>query len=554
MMSKAIIKILLITTSLSLGIPGFSQTEKEIIQLKNTVNTTSSDTERTNALISICFFYLSSNPDSGLYYGDLALQASRAAGYSTGEVKALNGIAAVYSQMGTSDKSLQNLLEAIKICEGKSLTAELQNTLGNMGSLYAELADYRQSIYYYLRSIDIAERNNIGKSTVGTYHIYLGQIYTLVGVQDSALFHVRKGYEILQKIKLEDEYANAFSAFGDIYSNRSDNGTALHYYYLALEESRKFQRDEIVCETLLKMAKVFNKMGRGDSALLCAKESLWSARNIRYTRIVKEAGEFLTNYYKENNNTDSAFKYIEVLMVAKDSLFSEEKIKNIKDLQFSEHIRDQELAAQSQAFRNRTKFIILGSILFLFVIVLVVLWRNNRLKQKAFNSLRKQKEQTDIQKDKADKALMELKGTQAQLIQSEKMASLGELTAGIAHEIQNPLNFVNNFSEVNNELIEELKIKKSKLKTEDNTEEIELLNDIYQNNEKINHHGKRADAIVKGMLQHSRNTSGVKGPTDINALADEYLRLAYHGLRAKDKSFNAEMKTDFDKTLSAGEG
>jgi signal transduction histidine kinase len=139
-----------------------------------------------------------------------------------------------------------------------------------------------------------------------------------------------------------------------------------------------------------------------------------------------------------------------------------------------------------------------------------------------------------------------LKSTQTQLIQSEKMASLGELTAGIAHEIQNPLNFVNNFSEVNNELIEEVKSQKSKLKTQ---ELDELLNDIFQNNEKINHHGKRADAIVKGMLQHSRSSSGQKELTDINALCDEYLRLAYHGLRAKDKSFNATMKTDFDNSI-----
>src|SRR5665213_3010012 len=128
------------------------------------------------------------------------------------------------------------------------------------------------------------------------------------------------------------------------------------------------------------------------------------------------------------------------------------------------------------------------------------------------------------------------------------MASLGELTAGIAHEIQNPLNFVNNFSEVNREMIDEA------------TEEIDkgnigevkiILNDIKENSEKINHHGKRADAIVKGMLQHSRSSTGVKEPTDINALADEYLRLSYHGLRAKDKNFNAEIITDFDNAIGS---
>ncbi|TMI66503.1 MAG: GHKL domain-containing protein [Bacteroidetes bacterium] len=205
------------------------------------------------------------------------------------------------------------------------------------------------------------------------------------------------------------------------------------------------------------------------------------------------------------------------------------------ELQTSSYNEEKKLQAAEQArvrFKNRVSLYGLLAGVAILLLVAGLLWRNNRQKQKA--------------KSKIESAYSELKNTQSQLIQSEKMASLGELTAGIAHEIQNPLNFVNNFSEVNKELIAEMReeIKKG------NYDEVNALaKDVEDNQEKINHHGKRADAIVKGMLQHSRSSNGQKESTDINALCDEYLRLSYHGLRAKDKSFNASMKTDFDETI-----
>ncbi len=213
-------------------------------------------------------------------------------------------------------------------------------------------------------------------------------------------------------------------------------------------------------------------------------------------------------------------------------------LQNIFDiLQQIECISDEQKALINKSLKDVDKE---------FTIIEFKLDRTEKVKRTTAILLEETIEELENKRKAVEEALEVLKATQTQLIQSEKMASLGELTAGIAHEIQNPLNFVNNFSEISNELIDEMK---EELAVGNMQLANEISDDIKQNLEKINHHGKRADAIVKGMLQHSRTSSGQKELTDINVLADEYLRLAYHGLRAKDKSFNADFKTDFDPNL-----
>src|SRR5665213_1722900 len=258
----------------------------------------------------------------------------------------------------------------------------------------------------------------------------------------------------------------------------------------------------------------------------------------------------LAHIYEQKGMKDSTIKYLQLSIALREKLFNREKTREAQSYAFNEQIHQQELQQKIEQdqlkYRNRLNVYILLASLLILLLVAGGLWRRNIYRKRSFVLLQKQKQETDTQKSKVEQTLEELKNTQSQLIQTEKMASLGELTAGIAHEIQNPLNFVNNFSEVNTELIDEADQEIDK----GNYDEVKtILNDIKENEKKIIHHGKRADAIVKGMLQHSRSSTGVKEPTDINALADEFLRLSYHGLRAKDKEFNANMKTDFDQTI-----
>ncbi|MEO6355431.1 MAG: ATP-binding protein, partial [Ferruginibacter sp.] len=213
-------------------------------------------------------------------------------------------------------------------------------------------------------------------------------------------------------------------------------------------------------------------------------------------------------------------------------MYGPEKVLALQKTLVEQQEKETQATEDRKANENRLKQYAFMSGLAVLLLVAFFLYRNNRQKQKTNKVL--------------ETTLTNLKSTQSQLIQSEKMASLGELTAGIAHEIQNPLNFVNNFSEVNTELLVEMK---DELKKGNIDEANAIVNDVIDNEQKINHHGKRADAIVKGMLQHSQSSTGQKEPTDINKLADEYLRLSYHGLRAKDNTFNATLKTDFDESI-----
>ena len=277
------------------------------------------------------------------------------------------------------------------------------------------------------------------------------------------------------------------------------------------------------------------EQNRLDEAIDLLKSDITRLNNVRED-ILRDY-KLMAQLYQQTGQNELAAETYAQFIAMQDSLLADQEKLRVIGFEAEQSMNESALSIEKLKSKSRissqARNFSIGIAALLLILTATIYFRYQS-KKKANNVL--------------NETLTNLKSTQSQLIQSEKMASLGELTAGIAHEIQNPLNFVNNFSEVNEELLVEMKEELENGNTEDAKA---IANDAIENQQKILHHGKRADDIVKGMLQHSRSSSGEKEPTDINALADEYLRLAYHGLRAKDKSFNATMNTDFDETIAS---
>ncbi|MEO6548975.1 MAG: ATP-binding protein [Ferruginibacter sp.] len=323
-----------------------------------------------------------------------------------------------------------------------------------------------------------------------------------------------------------------FWNLGEIYKKRNRYEEAKGFYRLSVQSNIESESPDFEGMAYQALADLSQAQRRNDSLFYFSKKTLTIYQRINDTLGLIAACSSLSAAFYGIHQMDSAYFYLKKATTLKDGLNKEERIKRFQVAGFSEQLKlEEQKAEQLRTITRIRTYSFIAGIFLLLIIAGMFYWNSQRQRRG---------------KTKIEQAYTELKSTQQQLIQSEKMASLGELTAGIAHEIQNPLNFVNNFSEVSKELLDEMREALGKGDTE---EANEIMNDVIQNLEKINHHGKRADAIVKGMLQHSRSSSAVKESKDINALCDEYLRLSYHGLRAKDKSFNATMKTDFDNSI-----
>jgi two-component system NtrC family sensor kinase len=566
-MKRFLIILILLATAQSVFPQSYNY---DLSQLRRRFENSSNDTLRLTQLDSLSYGYSEVNSDSSIFFAEKEIILARKLNYKLNEALALNGKGYGLLNTGNYPMALQTLLTALQVAEDEKseeniLPAKYQvsgvsflssspricrlQVLSwihfNTGILYENANNSEKELFHYMKALQLAnETKNLASASMS--YMNLGRLYLSLHKEDSALLFEQRAYELSQQLGFDGYNGSILLNLGRVYLARKDTQEAVNHFRRAITESenQQYYRGAIAGNLLLSMINL--KRDKIDSAFYFAQRALRASTQIQIPDLLLRSYTAMADFYKKINIADSIVKYQNLIIRIKDSLFNSKQAQQFQNIDFNEAQRQQELATAKKDYRNTLqKYLLIGG-LAIFLFAFIILWRNNVHRQRAYHLLKRQKQETDFQKAKAENALEELRSTQAQLIQSEKMASLGELTAGIAHEIQNPLNFVNNFSDVNNELVEELK---SELAVGNMQSATEIAESIKENGQKINHHGKRADAIVKGMLQHSRTNTGQKELTDINALCDEYLKLAYHGLRAKDKSFNADIKTDFDNAM-----
>ena len=539
-------KCSVILFSLFLSVLTISAQNTTIGRLRNKLESEISDTGRCKILDSLSMYnmFFNNRSDSTLSYCNEYINTAFQIPDKKYLVLAYARLSFYYNNTGQYKESLSMTLKGLDLAEQYHVQDYMSVLYYDLSWFYSNSDNFKEGLKSALKGIAFLKFNK-DPFFDQALHLYgiTGEFYLDNNKEDSALFYYHR----------MDSISAASTELG------AKNITYWYWAMYYLYYKNDYQKADSICseaimeckkygEFLLNFFYVFSStsylnQGKIEKAIAQAREAYALSLPISDPSAERFAAGLLNTCYEKSGNLDSAYYYLKKKDSLNNVILAHSNANEIQQFRFDQQLsrREKEAAAVLQEQKNRDRilaFVFLTAVIF-FLVIAIIQWRNNSQKKRANLVLQQRKQELES-------TLQELKSAQAQLIQSEKMASLGELTAGIAHEIQNPLNFINNFSDINTELSDELKEAADK----GNISELKIIaKDIRENSEKISHHGKRADAIVKGMLQHSRTNAGQKEPTNINALAEEYLKLSFHGLRAKDNVFNATMKTDFDPNI-----
>jgi two-component system, NtrC family, sensor kinase len=501
--------------------------------------------------LSMYYLYFSIHTDSSLVYSNQSINLAFPLQDKRYLILAYARRANYFWQKTNLKAALESSFQGIKLSKEAAIPDYLSTLYSNIVSIYGQYANDEQTIKNAAYQQQYAKYSKDPFFDQSLYSLLnTGYAYQIKKNYDSAFLNFEKTY--YKSLSSKDQIINDMALWylGVIHGILKKHALADSIFIKGVEQCKKNYDNQTLNGIYVEQAQNQKNLKNFSRAIIAARLGFNNAQSIKDHFATLLSAKLLSDCYDSLGMRDSTFYFLRLTNRMNDSLFNATNVSAMQEVVFSDQIKEKEQQAnqvlEQEKDRNRLRLYGFVTAITVFLLVGMLMWRNSRQKEKAYALLQKQKDETDKQKSKVEIALIELRATQAQLIQSEKMASLGELTAGIAHEIQNPLNFVNNFSETNTELIQEAK---KEFNSGNSDEVLSILEDIQDNEEKIAYHGKRAESIVKCMLEHSRSSKGEKQVTDINALADEYLRLAYHGFKAKDKRLNATIETSFDESI-----
>jgi two-component system, NtrC family, sensor kinase len=476
---------------------------------------------------------------------------------STGEANVLSNLGSIYFMLGNSTKALELHFQSLKISEELGNQLRIGTSLNNIGTVYQKNSStIDQALSFFKKSLEVFEGIN-EQSGMATAGMNIGEVYYMESQYDSAIYFHQLALNLCDGTI---DAAFPLTQLGEINGALGNFQKAFNFHKRALDISEKLDAKFELTQALIGLAKTLRIQQDYAGAISTLMRANVIAAEIEAKNELMESYSILSGIFAQTGDYKAAYENEINAKSVKEDIAKTSTEQMIQQLQFEFELDKKEaeieLLQKDTDLKNAAvynqRIIIFASFggLLMFLIISISLFRNNISKQKANHLLQVQKEEIYAQREKVELAYDQLKSTQAQLIQSEKMASLGELTSGIAHEIQNPLNFVNNFSEVSAELMLELKNELTKGAGErDIALEEEIIRDVVQNLAKIAHHGKRADAIVKGMLEHSKRGSGQKQETDINSLAEDFLRMTYRSYITKNKDCGIEINSVLDSNL-----
>lgn len=562
--------------------PGNLQQLKERMALLQKGGNYLQDTAYINTRNRLAFVYANRYPDSAIALLAAYVQNEKKERYKEGEVEACKILGTAWQTKGDYNKALDHYQKSYQLAQANHDEKSFPGILNNIGLNYLEQGNYGAALSKFYEALKQADERG-DKFVTGRIYNNIANVHFFQGKMDeaetdyrrmlqsareiadtagiilaynnigeaaietkrpaSALAHFDTAYALAVAVKNYESQATSTRNMGKVYLEMDSLPKAVAFFTNAYQLALRLGNKPSACKALIGLAKANAKMSLTTEALKQGLGAVELARQMGQASLLRDANETVSSAFEGMGNGAMALQYYKQFKLYSDSLRSMDGERLATRLKAEFDFSRKELEFDRKSLQQR--WLTLSACAGL-IVLLVIIWFVNRIRKREKQSnvvLQQKNEIIESQKVLAEKALVDLKATQQQLLHQEKMASLGELTAGIAHEIQNPLNFVNNFSAVNQELLAEMK---EEISNKNYGDVLLIAADVEANEEKIVRHGKRAEAIVKGMLLHSRGDANVKEPTDINALAEEYLRLSYRGIRARDPSFQASLQTAYD--------